>query len=159
MLERDLTTSRKEQGCDNLTRRTKDMPLGLQSCPIRQDACTAEGKQVLLSTDGGVDQHGCGSKNVSQEVSMTETSQILCALQDACSRATGQHRAQAALEADATERALEEEVQSLRSALKLSKQRQETNFRKLKDIGMQLHLAYRIIDSQRRDLSYADVAN
>jgi len=53
-----MTTSREEQ----------ELTL------IRQDTSTEEGTQVLLSTDGGlgVDQHGCGSKNYSEEVNMTE---------------------------------------------------------------------------------------
>jgi hypothetical protein len=131
---------------------------GRRAAAIRKDAGTVEGKQELVSKDGGVRNHGCGSKNLSLEVSK-EPSQILCDSPDACSRAIGQNRAQAALEEDATKRALEEEVQSLRSALKLSRQRQETNFRALKDMCMQLHLAYDIIDSQRSDLSYAQVAN
>lgn len=129
--------------------------LGSRAAVITKDACTAEGKQELVSTEGGVGNHGCGSKNLSLEVSMTESSRV----GDACSRAIGQHRGQAAREADATKKALAEEVKSLRSALKLSQQRQETNFRALKDMCMQLHLAYDIMDSHRSDLSYAQVAN
>jgi hypothetical protein len=129
--------------------------LGSRAAVITKDACTAEGKQELVSTEGAVVNHSCGSKNLSLEVSMTESSRV----GDACGRAIGQHRGQAALEADATKKALAEEVKSLRSALKLSQQRQETNFRALKDMCMQLHLAYNIIDSHRSDLSYAQVAN
>jgi hypothetical protein len=127
--------------------------LGSRAAVITKDACTAEGKQELVSTEGVY--HGCGSKNLSLEVNMTESSRV----GDACGRAIGQHRGQAALEADATKRALAQEVKSLRSALKLSQQRQETNFRALKDMCMQLHLAYDIMDSHRSDLSYAQVAN
>ena len=131
---------------------------GSRAAAIRKDACTAEGNQELVSTERGVGNHGCGSKNLSLEVSMTESSRV----GDACSRAIGQNRGQAALEPDATKGALAKEVQSLRSALKLSQQQQETNFRALKDMCLQLHLAYDIIDSQRSErseLSYAQVAN
>ena len=83
-----------------------------KAADVRKDTCTVEDNQVLVSTDGGVGNHGCGSKNLSLEVS-TESSQILCDSHDACSRGIGQNRAQSTLEADTTNRVLVEEVQSL----------------------------------------------
>ena len=141
---------------------------------IRQDACAAEGKQMLADTDGGVEPapfvlgscltpfsgnqtKGYGFKNLSQEVSATETSQISCDLHEAFILFGQQKFARTGLEVDTTEKALEEEVQSLRSTLKLSRQREESNFRAIKEMRMQLHLAYRILDSQRSDLSCAEV--
>jgi hypothetical protein len=155
---------------------TKKEPsvLDRRAAALRQDACAAEGKQMLADTDGGVEPapfllgsclmpfsgnqtKGYGFKNLSQEVSAAETSQISCDLQEAFILFGQQKFARTGLEVDTTEKALEEEVQSLRSTLKLSRQREESNFRAIKEMRMQLHLAYRILDSQRSDLSCAEV--
>jgi hypothetical protein len=141
---------------------------------IRQDACAAEGKQRPVYKDGGVDTNdapfllgscltpfsateGSGFKNLSHEVSATETSQISCDLHEAFILFGQQKFARTVLDVDTTEKALEEEVQSLRSTLKLSRQREESNFRAIKEMRMQLHLAYRNLDSQRSDLSCPEV--
>jgi hypothetical protein len=141
---------------------------------IGQDACAAEGKQRLLYSDGGVDSNdapsllgssltpfscteGSGFKKLSLEVSATETSQISCDLHEAFILFEQQKCAQTWLKVDTSEKALEEEVQSLRSTLRMSKQREESNFRAIKEVCMQLHLVYRILDSQRSDLSCAEM--
>jgi hypothetical protein len=147
-----------------------------RAAALSQDACAAECKQRLACPDGGSDSKaaplllgscltpfsgnqtkGNGFKNVSQEVSAAETSQISCDLHEAFILFGQQKFARTRLEVDTTEKALEEEVQSLRSALKLSRQREESNFRAIQEMRMQLHLAYRILDSQRSDLSCAEV--
>ena len=143
---------------------------------IRQDACAAEGKQRLAYPDGGSDSKdapfllgscvspfsgnhtkGYGFKNLSQQVSATETSQISCDLHEAFILFGQQKFARTGLEVDTAEKALAEEVQSLRSTLKLSRQREESTFRAIKEMRMQLHLAYHILDSQRNDLSCAEM--
>ena len=156
--------------------KTKKEPSVLDgtAAAIGQDACAADGKQRLVYTDGGVDSNdapyllgscltpfsgtgGSGFKNLSHEVSATETSHISCGLHEAFILFGQQKCAQTWLEVDTSEKALEEEVQSLRSTLKLSKQREESNFRAIKEVCMQLHLVYRILDSQRSDLSCAEM--
>ena len=94
---------------------------------IGQDACAAEGKQRFVYTDGSVDSNdapfllgscltpfsateGSGFKNLSHEVSATETSQISCDLHEAFILFGQQKCAQTWLEVDTTEKALEEEV-------------------------------------------------
>ncbi len=157
---------------------TKKEPsiLDRRAAAIRQDACAEDGKQRLAYTDGGVDSNdapfllgscltpfsgndtrGHGFKNLSQQVSATDTSQISCDLHEGFILFGQQKFARTRLEVDTTEKALEEEVQSLRSTLKLSKQREESNFRAIQEMRMQLHLAYRNLDSQRSDLSCPEV--
>jgi hypothetical protein len=168
--------SGRAASCVGETKKEPSVLDGRAAALRRQDACAAEGKQRLAYPDGGSDSKaaplllgscltpfsgnqtkGNGFKNVSQEVSATETSQISCDLHEAFILFGQQKFARTGLEVDTTEKALEEEVQSLRSALKLSRQREESNFRAIQEMRMQLHLAYRILDSQRSDLSCAEV--
>jgi len=168
-------SSARDASCVGETKKEPSVLDGRPSAAaIGQDACAAEGKQRPVYKDGGVDTNdapfllgscltpfsateGSGFKNLSHEVSATETSQISCGLHEAFILFGQQKCAQTWLEVDTSEKALEEEVQSLRSTLKLSKQREESNFRAIKEVCMQLHLLHRILDSQRSDLSCAEM--
>jgi len=80
------------------------------------------------------------------------------ALNDASCRSIAQQApAQQWLQEDVPLSPLEDELVSLRSALALSSQREESSFQMLKALRLQLHEAYRMIALQQRDLFSSDL--
>ena len=92
---------------------------------------------------------GCALDHSSQNVTVPATPQFPQALNDAsCPQQTP---VQPWPRIDVAPLAIQEELNSLRTALALSRQREESSFQMLKAMRIHLHHAYRLIASQQRD--------